>query len=175
MAKKILLASLVIGLASVLTACQTPAQKTSEKTAEKIAEKALEKSTGGKADVDIKNKQVNVQTNEGSLQTGENVSLPADFPSDVYVIEGTIKAVILNNKPKGYTVSLETDQTVSDVKTAYEEKIAADGWATTGIMDFGGTVSIAGEKDNRTLSVIISASEGEEKTSIVLGVAEKNE
>jgi hypothetical protein len=171
MTKKIFIIYLALFLPLVLAACQSPAQKVSETASEKIAEKAIENATGGQADVDISGKNVNVNTKEGSVQTGEQISLPADFPKDVYVYEGTIKAVITNNTPKGYTVSVETDKTIADVKAAYEKRIVEDGWEKTGLMDFGESASISGTKDKRTLSVMIGKSG--DKTSIVLGVSEQ--
>lgn len=171
MIKKISIISLALFLPFLLAACQSPAQKVSEKASEKIAEKALENATGGNADVDINGENVTVNTKEGNVQVGEQVSLPADFPNDVYVFEGIIKAVATNNDPKGYTVSVETDKAIADVKAAYEKKIVEDGWEKTGTMDFGESASISGKKDSRTLSVIIGKSG--DKTSLVLGVSEQ--
>jgi hypothetical protein len=171
MMKKIFILSSLLIFAFVLAACQSPAQKASEKVSEKIAEKAIEKASGGKANVDINKDQVNVKTGEGSMQVGENVQLPADFPKDVYVYEGTIKAAIKSNEKNGFTISIETAKPISEIKTAYEEKLKADGWQLTGTMDFGSSVSLVGEKDNRAVSVMIGS--GDEINSIVLTVTEK--
>jgi hypothetical protein len=171
MKKTILAASLSIAFSLVLVACQSPMEKVTEKASEKLAEKAIENASGGKADVNINDKNVNVQTKDGNMNIGENVSLPADFPEDVYVFEGKISAAITSNENKGYTVSIETDKSVADVKAAYEKKIADDGWEKTGTMDFGNSVSLSGKKDKRTISVMISNSDN--KTNIVLGVYEE--
>ena len=171
MSKKFFIVSLALLLPMFLTACQSPAQKVSEKASENMAEKVLENATGGQADVDIEGENVTVKTEEGNVQVGEQISLPADFPKDVYVYEGAIKAVINNTAAKGYTVSVETDKAITDVKAAYEKKIVEDGWEKTGVMDFGESVSISGTKDSRTLSVMIGKSG--DKTSVVLGVSEQ--
>lgn len=171
MTKKLFIISLMFCSALLLSACQSASDKISQKAGELVAEKALEQATGGKADVDINNGGVAVKTDKGSIQTGEKISLPEGFPTDVYVFEGDIKASFVNNDPKGYTVTIETNKTVAEIKSAYEKKIAEDGWKKTGVMDFGETVSIAGEKDNRTLSIMVSSgSDG--KNSIVLSVSE---
>jgi len=167
MLKKIFFSSFLLVIALALAACQSPGQKVSEK----MAEKAIEKASGGKANVDISKDQVNINTGEGSMKLGEDIKLPSDFPKDVYVYEGTIKAAIKSNDKNGYTISIETDKAVSDIKAAYEEKLPVDGWKITGTMDFGTSASLAAEKDNRTVSVIIGLSD--EKASIVLTVAEK--
>ena len=171
MSKKILWILPLVALSFTLAACQSPSEKANEKAAENLAEKLLEKASGGKADVDINGDNVEVKTGEGSIQTGTKVSLPAEFPKDVYVFEGDIKAVFANNENKGYTVSVETDKTPAEIKTAYEAKIKTDGWKTTGTMDFGDSISISAEKDNRTLSVIIG--KDDTKSTIVIGTGEK--
>jgi hypothetical protein len=171
MGKKFFITAMVLILPIFLSACMSPKQKISEKAAENIAEKALEKSTGGKANVDINQGNVSVDTKEGSMKTGENVSLPADFPSDVYVYEGSIKSVITNNEQNGFNVTIETDKPIAEVKAAYMDKIVSGGWEKTGTMDVGDTISIGAKKDNRSLSVMISSSDG--KTMIILGVYEQ--
>lgn len=171
MIKKILWILPALALALSLAACQSPSEKAGEKAAENLAEKMLEKASGGKADVDIKGDSVEVKTDEGSIQTGEKVSLPAEFPKDVYVYEGDIKAVFTNAENKGYTVSIETSKTPAEIKTAYEARLKSDGWKTTGTMDFGDSISIGAEKDTRTVSVIIG--KDDEVSTIVLGTGEK--
>jgi hypothetical protein len=171
MKKNFFIFFLALSMSFALTACKSPAEKFSEKASEKMAEKAIENAVGGNADVDVNGDNVNVNTKEGNVQVGEKISLPADFPKDVYVYEGTIKAVISNNSPKGYTVSIETDKAIADIKAAYEKKIVEDGWENTGVMDFGDSASISGKKDNRMISVMIGKSD--DKTSIVLGVNEQ--
>jgi hypothetical protein len=172
MAKSIFILSLFMIMPLILGACQSPAQTVSQKVSEKVVEKTIENATGGQANVDINNNNVNVKTKEGNLNVGENVSLPADFPKDVYVYEGKITAAISSNESKGYTVSIESDKSVAEIKAAYEKKIVEDGWEKTGVMDIGNSVSIGGKKGNRALSVMISNSDN--KTMIVLGVYEEN-
>ncbi|MCU0679487.1 MAG: hypothetical protein MUC28_03535 [Planctomycetes bacterium] len=169
MGKRLLIMLLAAGLALTLSACGSPSKQASER----IAEKAIEDATGGQADVDINNNEVNVETEEGSFRAGEEVDLPADFPSDVYVYGGTIKAVITNNNPKGHTVSIETADEAAKVKTAYEEKMREGNWDITGTMDFGGTISLAGQKGDRNLSVMIG--QNEETTTIVLTTSEESQ
>jgi hypothetical protein len=171
MMKKFLFFTMILVASIILSACKSPAQTISEKASEKIAEKAIEKSSGGKADVDINKNNVSVNTEEGSMQAGENVKLPEDFPKDVFVFEGKINTAIKSNDKNGYTISIESDKPIGEIKTAYEEKLKADGWKITGTMDFGTSVSVVAEKDNRNVSVMIGSDN--EKSSIVLSVMDK--
>ena len=170
MTKKLLLAGTLFCLIFLLSACGYLGRKTQEKAAEKAAEKVIEGASGGKADVDINKENVNINTDQGSMQTGEDVQIPLDFPKDVYVFEGKIKSAIKSNENNGYTLSIETDKPANEIKAAYEEKLKAEGWKITGSMDLGGAVSIVSEKDKRTASVMIST--GDNLTTIILGVSD---
>jgi hypothetical protein len=151
MVKKIFFVSLLATQIFVLTACSSLGQKTAEKT----TEKAIEKATGKDASVNINNKNININTNEGSLQVGETIQVPTQFPKDVFVISGTIKAAIRNNEQNGFTLNIRTDRTVSDVKKIYEDKLNTDGWKITSSTDLNDSASIIAEKGKRIVSVTL--------------------
>lgn len=142
-----------------------------QKASEKAAEKIIEKQTGGKANVDINKGNVKVETKEGKMEAGENVKLPSDFPKDIYVIEGTIKAAISDQAREGQTISIETDKSMDEVYSLYQEKLKSDGWKITGTMAYGDVSTVVAEKDNRTASVVISKSGN--KTTITLSTGKK--
>lgn len=158
----------VITLALVLSGC---GKSVSEKVGEKAAEKLLEAQSGGKADVDLSGGNIKVETDEGKMESGEDVKLPADFPSDVYVIDGKIKSTIADQGSEGYTISIETDKSIGDVSAVYQEKFKADGWKITGTMNFGDSATVAAEKDDRTASVILGQTDG--KTNVIITVGKK--
>lgn len=143
----------------------------SQKASEKAAEKLIETQSGGKADVDISKGNIKVETDEGKVESGEDVKLPADFPTDVYVIEGKIKSTISDQDNGGQTISIETDKSVAEISAIYQEKFKADGWKITGTMNFGDSATVAAEKDDRSASVI--AGKSDNKTSIVITVGKK--
>jgi len=143
-----------------------------KKAAETAAEKAIEKSTNGQADVDLSTNSVKVNTNAGTFEVGGKIDLPSGFPSDVYVIDGTITAATTLTANEGYTISIVTDKSVSEAKDLYEAKLKADGWTITFTMNVADGASVAGEKDNRTVTVSIGKTEGQ--TQVVVGVANKS-
>ena len=143
----------------------------SQRAGEKAAEKIIEKQSGGKADVDINKGNVKVETEQGKMEAGENVKLPSDFPQDVYVIEGAVKAVFSNQANGGYTISIETDKGLNEASAAYQEKFKSDGWKITGTMSFEDTASVTAEKDDRIASVIISKSDA--KTAVTVSTGKK--
>jgi hypothetical protein len=156
---------LLVAMALVLTGCGKSAS-------EKAAEKIIEKSTNGQAQVDVDNNQVTINTNAGTYQAGEEVKLPSGFPSDIYVIDGTIKAAMTNVENNGYTLSIETSKSVTEAKELYDTKLKDDGWAITMSLVYEGAASIGATKDNRTTTIGISTAS--DKTTVVLSTSENS-
>ncbi len=169
MNKWVIIGAVVIG-AIVLVTYFSPSNRMSEKVAEEYAEKIIEQETGGAVDLDYSSDSgdITIETQDGSFSSGENVTLPSDFPSDVYVMKGKLLSVMQTND-KGVTLSLETNESPATIKELYKEKLAADGWEITGVMDFGNTASVTGHKDERDASIIISSEEN--VTTVVITVA----
>jgi hypothetical protein len=128
-------------------------------TAERSVENAIERATNNQADVDVSTNTVTINTNGGSWQAGQNVSLPSGFPDDVYVIDGTLTSAITTTVGKAYTISMQTDSSVSEVKSTYDREIVNDGWTVTADANYSGTMTILAEKDKRTLTVGIATAD----------------
>lgn len=154
------------GTAFVVTGC---GKKTAEKVAETAAEKAIEKATNGQAQVDLGTNSVRININGGSFQVGGDIKLPSGFPSDVYVIDGTIKAATTVKEGEVYTVTIETSKTVAEAKAKYESELKNDGWVIALSMDYGTSASVGAQKGDRTVTVAIGESEG--KTLVSLSVS----
>lgn len=143
----------------------------SQKASETAAERIIQAQTGGKAKVDIDGKNIKMETEQGVIESGENVKLPSDFPTDVYIIEGTIKLAVTGQAGEGQTISIETDKSVEEILTIYDEKLKSAGWKIIATMNFGEGASVAGEKDDRTVSVFIGKSN--DKTTVNISVSKK--
>lgn len=155
-----------VAVVLVLSGC---GKSVSQKVSEKATEKIIEAQSGGKADVDIDGKNIKVETDEGKMESGEDVKLPDDFPSDVYVIDGKIKSTISDQENSGYTISVETDKSPAEVSKIYQEKLKGEGWDITATMDLGDTVTIAAEKDDKSASVIAGQTDGVTNVIITVG------
>lgn len=166
--KKYFLFPAVVAAVLVLSGC---GESLSEKATEKAVEKMIESQGDKDTEVDIDDGKMVVETDEGKMESGEDVALPADFPADVYVVEGKIKAAISDKASEGHTISIETDKSVEDVIAIYKEKFASDGWKITGTMNFGDSATVAAEKDERSASVMIGKSEA--ATSVILTATKK--
>lgn len=171
MEKKWIIGVVVVVLILLLGYILTLSSKNISETAtENYIENAIESQGGGKADVDLDNNNYSIETEEGSFTTGEAVTLPDNFPSDVFVHEGKLLSVMTTNDASVY-ILIETEVPVAEVKKTYLEKLTADGWEQSGTMDFGDTASILGKKGERELSVMINKNE-EGVTNIALTLVE---
>src|SRR3989339_167149 len=167
MNKKFLKMSIIFGLAVFLSACQSP----SEKVIEKVNEKAIEDSMGGNTEVDLNEGNINIETENGTMQAGQDVSLPDNFPSDVYVYEGKLAAVVFNEANNGFNLTIETKDVLDDIKSVYENKLEEDGWVVNQSMNLGGVLYLGAEKNGRVIS--ITASQTDETTMLVINVGNK--
>lgn len=123
--------------------------------------------------VDIGTNSATINVNGTTMNTGESVSLPSDFPTDMYVIDGTIKTAITTPNV-GYTVSLTTSKTMAEAQALYEQKMKDNGWtiATSGIVNSTSSAIIA-TKDKRTATIAIS--EVEKPTVVTLAVMQNTD
>lgn len=127
---------------------------------EEAIESSIEKATNGAVDVDLDGETLTVNTNTGSFTVGEEVDLPDDFPSDIHVIDGTIKMATETTEIEGFSVSIETSKSVSAAKAEYEEQLVDDGWTITGMLDFTSAATVMAEKNNRTVTVTMTEVDG---------------
>lgn len=153
-------------LTLILSGC---GKSISQIAGEKLAEKAIESQSGEDAKVDIKDGNVKIETKEGGILAGDDVKLPSDFPTDVYVVEGKIKAAI--SSEGNYSITIESDKTIEELSNLYQEKLKAADWKITGTMNFGDSASVVGEKDTRNISIMFAKNDG--KTSVILSLGKK--
>lgn len=131
-----------------------------KKSAESITESIIEQSTNDDVDVDIGTNTVTINTNGGSFQAGDNVSLPENFPTDIYVIDGDLKSSISTSDTGSFSITLQSDESFDDTKTAYQRELADAGWTVTGTYTYGTSMTLAAEKDDRDVTVSITEADG---------------
>lgn len=146
------LAALAVVPALALAGCS------SDEPAEKAVEEAVEDAAGGSADVDIDDDSIKIETDEGEVSVGQD--LPDDFPSDVALVDGEVVSA-MSMAGKGWTVSVQTDQSMEDLS-----EVADDARAR-----LGDDYDVATTMENDTMSgyvlqgdtylVTVSASQGE--------------
>lgn len=152
----------------VLSGCTSVKQQIQDKATEKM----IEGLSNGQIKVDVDQGKTKVDTKFGSGEVGENVGVPADFPSDVYVIEGVIKTSYKNAGSNDWTLSIETTKTTAEAKALYEENLKANGWKIDSTLDMGESVVISATKNNRNASVMINADPTTKKTNVIVGSSE---
>lgn len=156
--KILLLGIMVLAAVLVLSGCKS--------ADEKAAEKIIENATNGAADVDISTNTVTVNTNGYSYQVGDQVTLPADFPKDIYIIDGKLTLSSKTAQSNGFTVSLDITKTVAEAKALYDSHLVSDGWAVTSSASFENSAIIYASKGDRALSLGIN--KGEAKNTVAI-------
>lgn len=130
----------------------------------------LEKSVGGEVNVEVGDKKINIQTEQGSLQVGGKITLPKNFPSDVYVIDGELMSVMDNVKNSGYQIAIKANLSLADASKLYQTKLKEQGWKILQAMDVGTASIVMAQKDNRQLTVAMGKEEGKEGLAVMLNL-----
>lgn len=157
--KFLLFLALFLSISLLTTGC-------GKTVSEKAAEKSLENSFGQDADVDIDDDTVTVETDAGTWQAGEDVSLPNNWPDDIYVADGQITSATANDN--GFGLTIMSDQSVSNIKTKYQQELADAGWNINMTMDMGEGAILGADKEDRTLSISIGNDDDEQTTIVIV-------
>lgn len=170
--KAITIVAVVIGAALLLSGCGKTA-------AEKAAESMIKSATNGSADVDISTNSVKVNTNGYSYQGGSNVTLPDGFPSDIYIIDGTLTTASTVTPTNGFTISIDTTKTIPEAFDLYKSKLATAGWTIDNTMSFEGSAGVFSSKDpNRLCNISLMTNSENSHTTVLIntyiGVKETN-
>lgn len=105
---------------------------------EKLIEKSLRNSGAKDAKVDLSKGKMTVKTAEGvtELSSGESVSLPADFPKDVFVLKDA-KIQTAMKSPQGFMVQMKVGQSMGKIAESYSAEMKALGWEQEAAVDMG--------------------------------------
>ena len=131
-------------------------------------ENDLEKQLGGNAEVNVDENGYSIETEGGSMQAGENVSLPEDFPADVYVIEGKILSSFSESTMGSQVVQIATNKSLDEVKELYMEKLVEKGWTSVSNFSQPDAVSLSFQKDGVNLTISASEEDGQMVVTIML-------
>jgi len=147
---------------------------------ESLAEAALEKATGHKVDVDEDGGSVTIKTDEGEMKIhgGDNATLPANFPKDVYLPAGyAVESVMEVNrtqlialKAPGEVARLYADARAAMEKQGWKQTMAMQGSASDGLLAYEkdgrkATVSFNGEGAGEPIAVGLQVMEAEPDTA----------
>jgi hypothetical protein len=127
------------------------------------AEMAVAAATGGKVQVSRSGdqSQMTVKDDKGNvvhMNSGGNVALPKDFPSDVHLPSSyTIKTAV--TVPQGVILELHTPATMQSVYADYDSTMKSGGWTEAMAMQSSEKESVLTfQKDKRSVIVSIVAS-----------------
>ena|SRR3989344_5226387 len=129
----------------------------------KVLETAIERGTGDDADVNLKNGEVTVKTDTGSVTYG-NTKLPNDWPSDVPIYQNSQITFAASSTGAGNekfvaSVQFATEDSAEKLISYYRNELPARGWKITGTQTAAeaenASTIIVGEKDTRAIGVQI--------------------
>jgi len=145
-----------------LSACSSG--KSDEEKAEDMTESIIEMATGKDVDVNISE-----DSESGSItlkgEDGEEVSfsaneteLPDDFPSDIYIVKGTIQGVGAMSSADGQVVTFGvlTDKDFSEVAAKLKKEMESNGWKNTMDMNQDKTSMQMYTKDDKSATITVA-------------------
>ena len=142
-----------------------------ESVEEKAMEKKIEESSGGKANVDLTEKGMNItgETEKGkySFSSGESIEIPKEFPADVLVYRPS-KAVMAMKMPEGHSVSLITTHDATEVKNAYQQQMKAKGWSEETSMNMNAQAVLMYKKEDRVVNIVIAKADDGTQVSVTV-------
>ncbi len=151
-----------------------------KKAAESVTESVLSKATGGKVDVNSDDGSMQFKDNKtgDTFGFGENIKIPSDFPSDVYLYDGAKPAsVITSRKDNTANITLTTADDSEKVTQWYEAKYKAEGWTEESSSAINNLEYREYTKDNKKVALSIWPNSSDEKpgTMITLGYSQTDE
>ncbi|MEK7625514.1 MAG: hypothetical protein AAB467_04160 [Patescibacteria group bacterium] len=130
---------------------------------QKAAQTALETATGGQVKIDDEGKNMEVRTKDGSVNIGEQSSLPESWPSDAPAYPGASVTFSSVTNPVdgkgGISVMLQTAEAGAIVADYYKRELVAQGWVIEATNQFDQTVSLNASKAGRTLGLTVASDE----------------
>jgi hypothetical protein len=128
-----------------------------------LTEKAIEKSTGDKVDIDSKNGEYKVKTEDGEFTTSQK--LPDNFPKDIPLVEGTIRnsTSVQDANTTGFSVMMSPKDSASKAMADARAKLTAAGFKVTAETNAGNFQMIRLERADWDVAVQLV----EDKDSII--------
>jgi hypothetical protein len=152
--------------------------KVAEVTVEKMVETTIEQSADGNAQVDINSESgsITMQMKDGdntiNMQTGESVPLPADFPSDVPIPEGTTWMMVQTSTGEGGNLMLQgtVGTAMAELAATLKSQAEAQGWESIQNISQGGQMEMMTfSKGEQTLSYTLGNDNGKTTVMVVRG------
>jgi len=118
------------------------------------------------ANVQVKNKDVNIQAAGGS----NTVALPDNFPKDVPIIPGgSVKTAITTNDV--VSIALVAPAPAAEVAKYYQENFKSQGWKIESTAVIGQVTMVTASKDQRACSVQIG--QGPDGSTVMIALRTK--
>lgn len=133
-------------------------------------EAAISAATGHKTDIDRDGNTVTIQSDEGAMKFsgGDNVSLPANFPKDVYLPTQYKVRSVMDMGSKLTAIQLSTGGDAGVLYGAARNAMKQQGWEEEMAMQSEGGRMAAFEKGERMATLAFNEQQGEVQVSVQL-------
>lgn len=141
----------VVVLSSAITLCLAGCHKAQEVA----AEAAIESASGHKVDIERDGDKVTYESDEGevTMQHGMDLSLPADFPKDIY-LPGKYTVNSVMDMGGMHVVALMAPEPVPALFSAASATMQQQGWKqVTAMQQATGSAMLAFEKEQRHVAL----------------------
>ena len=133
-----------------------------------VVQQAVNQASGGKASVNLDNNNVIYKDQNGTVQYGDSVTLPADFPKEIPIYAGT--KVFSTAQSNGDTyLTLQSTDKIADVLAWYKSQLEGAGWTSTDSFDSQGTSARIYEKNGDKMTLTLSTP-SDNSTMIAIGL-----
>ncbi len=111
-----------------------------------------------------------VDSQGGSFQAsiGEDVEIPASFPSELLVFPEASPMAAMTADREGTIVTFRSEATQTKIYEFYKGQLSKDGWSIESEKSLGGQLSIEAIKAGTKVSVTIAGTRGDSRISVIV-------
>ncbi len=99
---------------------------------------------------------------------GEHVEIPDEYPGDVPVFPGSTPMASMSSPDEGIIVTFKSSGGQMEIFGFYKSSLAESGWILGEETMFGNVLSLEAAKDSRTVSVVVTGTEGDARISVIV-------
>ena len=99
---------------------------------------------------------------------GDEVEIPAEFPSDVPIFPGATPMASMSAPDEGIIVTFKSGNAQQEIFDYYESELPKSGWSLQTDENAGSQLSLDAIKEGRKVSVIVAGTEGDARVSVIV-------
>ena len=102
-----------------------------------------------------------------TVEAGEDVEKPDEWPADVAVYEGKLKYATTTREGKDFSLGIATSDDASAIKDYYIKNLEGEDWKKTNESSYSKTTNLTFQKDKRSVSVLIMKDTADKSQNLI--------